>query len=246
MREMSNYNSQTFNGKNVPSHPALVTITSGSSVVPVLNLQVTTLKCWPPSREINSHLICGFPSASSSSTPPCLLACPVSCLGSQLNYNLSVLKAPITSSELLLYADDRSLSKKLPAKWCCMVGGWVSWISCCLSDRGEGQQLIQRLLIRSLCPRLSADPRSHHTVCMTSANPPTIVGKQKALFNQAPNEVCRAPLTADNVLQPGLQRSDIWTKHYRATVLLIIVTTKSSLVVNKQLLKVLWSRTSSF
>ena len=75
MREISNYNSQTFNGMNVPSHPALVTITSGSSVVPVLNLQVTTLKCWPPSREINSHLICGFPSASSSSTPPCLLAC---------------------------------------------------------------------------------------------------------------------------------------------------------------------------
>ena len=190
MREISNYNNQTFNGMNVPSHPALVT--SGSSVVPVLNLQVATLKCWPPSREINSHLICGFPSASSSSTPPCLLACPVSCLGSQLNYYPSVLKAPITSSELLLYADDRSLSKKLPAKWCCMVGGWVESVS----DRGEGQQQTSHPIPPSLCPSLppplppsvlgSHQIRDHTRLCAWHPHsPPTIVGKQKTLLNQA-------------------------------------------------------------
>ena len=151
MREISNYNSQTFNGMNVPSHPALVT--SGSSVVPVLNLQVATLKCWPPSREINSHLICGFPSASSSSTPPCLLACSVSCLGSQLNYYPSVLKAPITSSELLLYADDRSLSKKLPAKWCCMVGGWVQSVVASLTEE-RGSNWFKDFSSDSLPPSL--------------------------------------------------------------------------------------------
>ena len=165
MREISNYNSQTFNGKNVPSHPALVTITSGSSVVPVLNLQVATLKCWPPSREINSHLICGFPSASSSSTPPCLLACPVSCLGSQLNYYLSVLKAPITNSELLLYADDRSLSKKLPAKWCCMVGGWVESVVASLTE--ERGNWFKDFSSDSLPPSVlgSQQIRDHTTLC---------------------------------------------------------------------------------
>lgn len=182
-----------------------------------------------------------------------MLACPVSCLGSQLNYYLSVLKAPITSSLTQNYYCmlTTALCRKTPSKVVVYGGRWVRALNQLLPldrqrRRGAATDSKTSHPARSLCPQLSADPRSHHTVCMTSANPPTIVGKQKALFNQAPNEVCRAPLTADNVLQPALQRSDIWTKHYRATVLLIIVTTKSSLVVNKQLLKVLWSRTSSF